>query len=190
MERPKHTYSNCLRSNGSSPPGRARLWLDQRERLLDRGSGRQKTGIMSWRWVSGPAHQASLPGSLKMPSFGSFPESSGSEPANARSLYKRPSPKGCCWLLLPQCHERRRRNAMRWFRSRARLGSGLALFALVAQLTLRSSIFTPMRARETLACRLRPRTCSRRPTRRVRLPTDPVINLSPTIIALAVHSFI
>jgi len=74
---------------------------------------------MSWG-VSGPAHQVSLPGSLKMPSFGSLPESSG----RARRAPTASVP----W--------QRRRNAMRWFRSRARLGSGLALFALVAQLTL------------------------------------------------------
>jgi len=75
---------------------------------------------MSWGRVSRPAHQASLPGSLKMPSFGSLPESSG----RARRAPTASVP----W--------QRRRNAMRWFRSRARLGSGLALFALVAQLTL------------------------------------------------------
>ena len=91
---------------------------------------------MSWRRVSGPAHQANLPGSLKLPSFGSLPESSGSEPSNARSFYKRPPPKGRGGLQLPQCHGNVGVMRMRWFRSRARLGSGLALFALVAQLTL------------------------------------------------------
>jgi len=90
---------------------------------------------MSWRRVSGPARQASLPGSLKMPSFGSLPELSGSEPSNARSLQAAITERAG---LAPTASVpwQRGRNAMRWFRSRARLGSGLALFALVAQLTL------------------------------------------------------
>ena len=62
-------------------------------------------------------------------------ESSGSEPSNARSLQAAITERA---RLAPTASVpwQSRRNAMRWFRSRARLGSGLALFALVAQLTL------------------------------------------------------
>src|SRR6516225_4557047 len=71
-----------------------------------------------------------------MPSFGSLRESSGSEPSNARSLSQAAITERARLAPTASVPWRRRRNAMRWFRSRARLGSGLALFALVAQLTL------------------------------------------------------